>query len=164
MAYTTKKSRIVEEGLEFSCALSKSKSLPTSPDPDKKIVHFADAEGKVLANIKTYVPSYDDLDALKNACLVRGRVSSDHNKEVDATNARFAGLQGSTARLRPFATSKNCSLNVGCLSLGFDLPTRDEVTKKLQQCHIVLEDVLMDARTIRGQIIVISIAYEKRIS
>eukprot|EP00794_Sanderia_malayensis_P006093 gene6093-6796_t len=173
MSYEKKKVLVRKKSLKFACSVSKS--LPSSPDVEKKVVHFADTEGKTLADIKTYVPSYDDLDALRMVFLKNDGPfppSPDGNQnlpgdKVDGayySRSQFLKLKGSSTKLSKKSTTpfpRPETHNV--LSKCFQLDMTD-IEEKLKRLKIVLEDVIIVGRTVQGRIIVENIAYDKEVS
>lgn len=167
MSATPKKiTRITRKtSLRISCAMSKS--VPTSPTADKKAVHFADADGQELVYVKTYVPSYDDLDALRKVFLKNGSFISKRGSVDDSavTDRRFKKLRGSATRMQRFAVTQVAELNMNSLSSCFDSLDIDdeEVEERLKKKHVLLKDMVFHNRTVKGYIIVSNLAFEKRI-
>jgi len=163
-----------ERSISLSVSLM-AKSAPASPATDKKNVHFA--EGENLVNVKTYVPSYDDLDALRKVFLNEiplerrktgsGGVNAidsedDHGYEMSRT--KFKQLKGSSTRLtRRFQIVRTLSRECGYLSALYEQPLPSELEAHLKQNNICLSDTQLNGRTISGFIIVNNLAYHKSV-
>ena len=152
-----------------------SKSAPVSPGADKKNVHFA--EGEDLVNVKTYVPSYDDLDALRKVFLQEmplktnegewhGKNSTDAGDEEDAVPVtRFKHLKGSSTLLaKSFRIVRTFSRESDCLSAMYDKVKPDEMDALLEKNNICLVDTKLNERSVTGFIMVNNLAYHKSVT
>ena len=163
---------IYKRSISLSVSLM-AKSAPTSPASDKKYVHFA--EGEDLVNVKTYVPSYDDLDALRKVFLheipFKTRdVNPSEGNTLDTENgnggsmAKFTQLKGSSTRLtKRFRIVRTSGKEYDCLSALYDQVEPDELDLLLKENNICLSDTKLNGRTVRGFIIVNNLAYQKSV-
>ena len=165
---------IYERSVSLSVSLM-AKSAPASPASDKKYVHFA--EGEDLVNVKTYVPSYDDLDALRKVFLKElplktGKVDTIENSPSDVeesnesgrSKGKFAQLKGSSTKLtRRFQIVRTLSRDCDRLSALYDQLKPDELETLLTKNNICLSDTKFNGRTVSGLIIVNNLAYHKSV-
>lgn len=171
---SSKKTRIYQKSLSVSITMSKSE--PTSPTADKKNVHFA--EGKDLVNVKTFVPSYDDLDALRKVFLknvplqARNNLQNGESDTEDDTDPpenevkRFGKLKGSTMLLTARRTLVEHTFNqeAACLSTCYDQLQPEEIEERIKMHEICLTDTRLNGRTVNGFITVNNLAYHKEVS
>lgn len=167
-----KTTEIYERSISLSVSLM-AKSAPTSPASDKKNVHFA--EGEDLVNVKTYVPSYDDLDALRKVFLheiplktreVNPTVSNplDTENGNGGSRARFTQLKGSSTKLtKRLRIVRTLSTEYDCLSALYDQVQPDELDLLLKKNNICLSDTKLNGRTVSGFITVNNLAYHKSV-
>ena len=172
----SKKTRIYQKSLSVSITMSKSE--PTSPTADKKNVHFADAEGKDLVNVKTFVPSYDDLDALRKVFMSNVSLQERKNLQNGEENTeddtdppenevrRFGKLKGSTTLLTARKTLVQHTFNqeVDCLTTCYDQLQPGEIEERIKMQEICLADTRLNGRTVNGFITVNNLAYHKDVS
>ena len=158
------KTRIYEESVSLSFAMARS--APTSPLSDKKYVHFA--EGEDLVNIKTFVPSYDDLDALRKVFLnevpLETRTHNTENGDLGENETKFKKLKGSTTLLaRRVRIIRTLSNENDCLSACYDKVQPEEVEAKVKQTNVCLADTRLSGRTVSGFVIVNNLAFDKTV-
>lgn len=165
---------VYERSVSLSVSVMASRS-PTSPDAEKKNVHFA--EGEDLVNVKTYVPSYDDLDALRKVFLHEVPLKAGNNssntedpeddrdvEDCGEVRKSFKRLKGSSTRLtKSFRIVQMISRENDHLSAMYDNLETDELEKLLKDHNICLCDTRLNGRTINGFIIVNNLAYDKAI-
>lgn len=146
-----------------------SKSAPTSPGLDKKNVHFA--EGEALVNVKTYVPSYDDLDALRKVFLHEiplktgknaAKETDDNDNDGEYSRTAFKKLKGSSTLLtKSFRIVHTSNKDHDCLSALYDKVEPDELDDRLKKNNVCLSDTKLNGRSVNGFVIVNNLAYDK---